>query len=456
MLATDAPRRDATVTRYWFIGAVLCVFGPYLVGGLRTEQLAMYASAAVAVVLHRRHLRVLMPGRAVLVLWAAYVLVAAVGGLVTESRLEWGSGSLVAGLDNALLPLATMTAVALWMRSISPLVMLRTASWVVVSAMAINAALAVLTSLVGVDNLPFLRVFWAASGAGPTVAELAAVNGRFSGVFNQPAEAGIAYSLAAFCLIYLVRSGASVPRRVWLVLCALVILGGVMTLSKIFIIGGLLIALGLVLTARPHRRLLTVGTAVVVASTFTLGALGWLGTWGAAGMLSWYVQSAQAGNSWAYTLTAGRFGAGGNELPPEVPDSSPGLPTEFQQPGGLVKLARAVLMEHPWFGVGARGLPVSYDSTWIEAVVVAGVVGVLLVFAVHVLLAIRLIRLRRFLPHEEWRLATAVVLLVAGSSFGMPSLTGNREGTLLWIFLAILLVFRRPGTQWDRTLDSAP
>lgn len=456
--ADDEPRQDRRWALYWFVCAVACVFGPYVVGGLRTEQLAFYGSAAVAVLLHWRHLRVLVPGRTVLALWAAYALVAAVGGLLIESRLTWGSGSLLAGLDNALLPLATMTAVAFWMRLVSPAVLLRTASWLVAVGMALNGLVAVLTSLVGVDDLPLLRGFWAARGAGVTVAELAAGSGRFSGVFNQPAEAGVAYSLAAFCLVYLVRSGTCVPRRAWLVLWVLVILGGVMTLSKIFIVGGVLITLGLVLTARPHRRLLTASAAGTVVGAFALGALGWLGTWGASGMIGWYVWSAQAGNSWLYTLTAGRFGDGGNEAPPaaEKPsEGSSGVPDEIEQPGGLVQLAREVLTEHPLFGVGAKGLPVSYDSTWIEAIVVAGVVGALLVLAVHVVIAVRWIRLRQFLPDEEWRLAGAIVVLAWGSSLGMPSLTGNREGTLLWIFLAILVVFRWPGPQRDRPLDSA-
>ncbi|WP_322920496.1 hypothetical protein [Nocardioides renjunii] len=445
---------------YWFAGAVVCVLGPYVVGGIRTEQLALYGSAVVAVLLYWRHARVLLPGAPVLALWASYALVAAVGGLTIESRLEWGSGSLVAGLDNALLPLATMTAVAFWTRVVARTVLLRTASWVVVGAMALNGAIAVLTSVVGVEQLSPLRAFWAASGSEATVAELAAGSGRFSGVFNQPAEAGVAYSLAAFCVVYLVRSGTSVPRRVWLALWVLVILGGVMTLSKIFIVGGVLITLGLVLTGRPHRRLLTASAALTVAGSFTLGALGWLGTWGASGMLGWYVWSAQAGNSWLYTLSAGRFGAGSaGDAPtptPEPEDGSGGVPSEFEQPGGLVELAREVLLEHPVVGVGAKGLPVSYDSTWIEAIVVAGVVGALLVLAVHVVLLIQWIRLRQTLPREEWRLAGAIVLLVWGSSFGMPSLTGNRESTLLWIFLSILVVFTQRGSQWDRTLDSAP
>lgn len=455
----DEVRKEQRWGPYWFIGAVACVFGPYLVGGLRTEQLAFYGSAALAVLLYWRHLAVLLPGRTVMALWGAYALVAAVGGLVIESRLPWGSGSLVAGLDNALLPLATMTAVAFWTRLVPREALVRAASWVVVGGMALNGALAVLTALVGVERLPLLRAFWAASGSEVTVAELAAGSGRFSGVFNQPAEAGVAYSLAVFCLVFLVRSGATVPRRLWLACWALIILGGIMTLSKVFIIGGVLIGLWLIMTGREHRLLLATSAAATIGASAVLGAVGWLGTWGASSMLGWYVWSVGAGNSWLYTVSAGRFGAGSDGAPareaPDRRDPTEGVPEEFEQPGGLVELAREVLAEHPFFGVGAKGLPVSYDSTWVEAIIVAGVVGTLLVLAVHVVLTVRWFRGRHVLPREESRLAGAVVLLVWGSSLGMPSLTGNREGTLLWIFLSLLVVYRRPGSGERRTLDSA-
>ena len=61
---------------------------------------------------------------------------------------------------------------------------------------------------------------------------------------------------------------------------------------------------------------------------------------------------------------------------------------------------------------------------------------------VHVGLLVRWFRLRGVLPRDERLLAGAVVLLVWGSSLGMPSLTGNRESSMLWIMLALLVVFR--------------
>ena len=109
------------------------------------------------------------------------------------------------------MPLATMTVTATWMVLFDRQHLLRIVSWIVVCGMAVNGLVAVLASYVGAARIPLLRLFWAAGG-GVTVAELAAGNGRFSGVFNQPAEAGVAYSLAAFCLVFLMRSGARFPH----------------------------------------------------------------------------------------------------------------------------------------------------------------------------------------------------------------------------------------------------
>lgn len=448
----------------WPLITIACVFGPYLVGGARTEQVALIFSAltaAVVLVMSRRVAPALRPGWAVLALWTAYALTAGVGAFSIDSRLPWGSGSLVAGLDNAFLPLATMTVTATWMQLVDRQLLLRVVSWTVVGAMAVNAFLALVTAYVGLDGVPLLRRFWAAGGEEVTVAELAAGNGRFSGVFNQPAEAGIAYSLAAFCLIFLMRSGARVPTTVWLPVWALLIVGGLLTLSKVFIVGGLLVAAGLVLSGRQRRLALSASAVAVVLGSGVLAAVGWLGSWGASIQLAWYVDSARAGNSWAYTLSAGRFGDSAPGMgTPSVDSSTPpvesGVPDEFAQPGGLAELARAVLQEHPWFGVGARGLPVSYDATWVEAIIVAGLVGLICVLGVHIALLVRWVRLHRTLGREEWLLAGAVVLLVWGSSLGMPSLTGNRESSLMWILLSLLVVFRSPHERVEPPTESWP
>ena len=437
---TDRPATPQWV-RWWVVVTVACIFGPYLVSGIRTEQVALYGSAAVAPFVVRGPWHWLRPGWFVLVPWSLYVAVAAIASFAVDSRMPVAAGSLVAGLDNALLPLATLTVTACWLQLAPARELIRLASWVMVGALSLNSIVAVLGSYVGLDRLPLLHWFWSAAGAGESVAELAATNGRFSGLFNQPAEAGVAYCLAAFCLVHLVNAGEAGSRATWLPCWVLLMLGGLMTQSKIFMVGGLAITVVLVLLGRRDRILLAVSAFVTVVGAIVIGTRGWLGDWVTSGTLGWYAASIDAGDSWIYTISSGRFGSGGGGGGgASVPVTENG--ETVIEPGGLFKLGKLVLDEHPLFGVGARGLSVSYDSTWIEAIIVAGGVGAVLVLLVHAGLAVQWLRLRSSLPRDERILAAAVVLLVAGSSFGMPSLTGNRESSMLWIMLGLLLVFR--------------
>ncbi len=450
-MITDTDRSTTPQwVRWWVVVTVACIFGPYLVSGIRTEQAALYGSAAVAPLVVRGPWHWLRPGWFVMVPWSLYVAVAAIASFAVDSRMPVAAGSLVAGLDNALLPLATLTVTACWLQLAPARELIRLASWVMVGALSLNSVVAVLSSYVGLDRLPLLDWFWSAAGAGESVAELAATNGRFSGVFNQPAEAGVAYCLAAFCLVHLVNAGQAGSRATWLPCWVLVMLGGLMTQSKIFMVGGLAITVVLVLLGRRDRLLLAASAFVTVVGSIVVGTRGWLGDWGTAGTLGWYAASIDAGDSWIYTMSSGRFGAGagGGASVPVTKDGETVI-----EPGGLLELGKLVLDEHPLFGVGARGLSVSYDSTWIEAIIVAGGVGAVLVLLVHAALAVQWLRLRSSLPRDERLLAAAVVLLVAGSSLGMPSLTGNREGSMLWIMLGLLLVFR---VREPREADAAP
>jgi hypothetical protein len=427
----------------WVSVCIAAVMGPYLVSGLRTEQLAFYGSAVMVVLTQGPALvRTLAPVRWLLLVWGAYAAVAVVGGLLPlHNDTPWESGSLLAGLDNALLPLATIVTVAHWSATHSMHRLLAAITRVLVVAMSLNAVVALAGCLFGLDSMPWLRRFWAADGTSTYVAELAEQMGRYSGVFNQPAEAGIAYTLAALSLAYLQKRHL-VPALWANVGWVLIVVGGLLTLSKVFV-GGLVLALLVVLAYRTH----VVRTGVVALGTAAamIGAslAGWFSGWGASVMAGWYRYSIEAGDSPLYTLTAGRFGTAGHNGPPSISvpmqpsidgvESSAALP-----PAGVGQLLEEIRDEHPVFGVGARGLQVAYDSAWSEALVVGGFVGLALVGLTLVLVVgSSLARMRRLDRAHGFLLAGVVVLLLA-ACMGMPALTGNRESTLLWVFVVVL------------------
>ena len=402
----------------------------------------MYGSAAVIVITQLPRLsRILRPAAPFLALWGVYAGVATAGAFLVGNETSLPNGSLLAGFENALLPLATIT-VTFWNTLLPRMELLRVVSWTLAVVMSMNAIVALWTCYAGLDAAPFLPRFWTAAGSDVTVALLAEQMGRFSGIFNQPAEAGVAYSLAAFCLLYLIRTGVRMPIALQTLMWTLIILDGLLTISKIFVIGGVVVATIQLLTDRDNRlRLALSGLATLVAAG-AAGVLDLAGSWGASIMLNVYRVSVRAGDSPLYTLSAGRFGSPGDSGgPPSMGAPTVSGATDVIAPPSteLAAISDQVLAHHPWFGVGAKGLVVSYDSAWTEALVVAGVVGVVVLVAVHAALVLSWFGRRKELPRAEWILCGAVVVLVLGSSFGLPSLTGNRESTLLWIFVGLML-----------------
>lgn len=416
--------------RLWVVAVTLSAFGPYILGGMRTEQLSVYLSTLLVVVIGwpilKSNYRSVAP---FIFLWGAYFLVALVGGFLSgENRTPYDRGSLVAGLDNAALPLAVLVVTCFWTSVAPGLDLVRIAATTLVSAMTVNGLLAVGEMIRGgVASFGWLRIFWSSNGGtsdeggGVSVAVLAAGNGRYSGVFNQPAEAGIAYSLALFSLAYLLQLNTRHRTTVFALIGVVLTVGGVLTASKIFLLGGLPIMVFLVLRDRNRRTRLRLAAAVsaVGVVSYLLNFYGLLPRWPGAAMIDRLVN--RGNRSILQTITAGRFGEG----------------STLAGPSG------EILDHHRWFGLGAGGLAVPYDSTWLEALVVAGVVGVLLVALTFLLLSATWYGLRDVLPRREWLFAGSVVFLAAGASLGMPSLTGNRVATLVWVLLGLLITNRR-------------
>ena len=110
--------------------------------------------------------------------------------------------------------------------------------------------------------------------------------------------------------------------------------------------------------------------------------------------------------------------------------------------GTLGPVVSDVLHSSPWYGFGAGGLGVAYDSLWVEVLVLSGVTGVVVTASVMVMLGYRWLVLCGTLAAPESALTGAVLELAIGASFGLPSLTANRASTLLWLILGMLTAFR--------------
>lgn len=423
MIAVDRPDQPvrSRVVQVWATVVAGSAFGPYLVGGVRTEQLVVYLSAVAVVLVGWQAWLRNVPRHGpvpMLLIWTAMTAIATIGAFRPPlNQTTFGAGDLVSGLDNLLLPIAVILLVWQWSMHAPARDIAVAVSRVVVAVMLANTVIVVLAMIEGsYDAMPWLELFWARGDeGGVAVAELALTNGRYTGMFNQPTEAGIFYSLALCCLLYLVQVSGR-PRTGRLALGAGgLIVGGAVTVSKVFLLGGIPVLVLLLMLDHRRRRRIALAAAAVVAIVVGLPTSGLSGGWYGIRTITALLDPETAGAS---TLTAGRLGDGGT----------------------LAEVGDQILAHNPWFGLGAAGLKAPYDSTWLEALVTTGIVGMGLVAATLVALIVQWYRGRRTRPRPEHLLGGAVLTVMIAGSIGMPSLTGNRVSTVAWLLLACLVL----------------
>jgi hypothetical protein len=94
---------------------------------------------------------------------------------------------------------------------------------------------------------------------GGGVWERAACNGRFTGIFNQPMEAGLAY-LVAFILV--MRMSARLSRFTLVLFLYMICIGGGLTISKVFLFGAPVVFVVSLFVYRKQAKTLLLAVAV--------------------------------------------------------------------------------------------------------------------------------------------------------------------------------------------------
>lgn len=403
---------------------IVAAFGPYLTGGVRTEQVAIYTGCLLTVFIAVGVRRVVPMERMwfVCLLWLCLFL-ASITSWVGSGRVgNVDSVAVVASVDNLLLPLALIVSLLLvWRRPTPPIPgqgMLGAVLVVLLLGLSLNTMVA-LAQAVGVSP-SWGDVFLPQPSGGSTVASRAAAMGRYSGIFNQPVEAGLAYSLGVLALIHLV----SRHQLRWLgasVVGVLIVIGGLLPVSKVFVLGGLPLAVLYLIWETGAAGIRTSVRVVVVAgASVAVALLIWVvhgDQWRGAGRLGRLVVADSEHGDLLRFYTAGRFGVEGHVL----------------SDGGSVLSSSPVL----GFGLG-HGLVV--DNAYLEMLALAGVIG--LIIYSGVLIALLMLIVSRW-RGSVGRFLVVVLLLIVGGGMGSPVLTMNRTGTLLWTVLVIGLL-----TEW--------
>ena len=401
-------RRPSRTAGFVVTTLALATFGPYLLQSIRTEQAAVYGLTLLMLpVIFSRFrpqggLRFFLP-------WIGYVVVATLGVIAPSAgEMPYPPGSLLGGLDNVLAPLALMLLIWSVVPEQDSERLLKRFCKIVAVAMAINGAIAIISTRV--DVAAFMRPFWANEDS-TTTADLAAQMGRYSGIFNLPSEAGALYGVAGLAAIYAWNNRPVLVA----VLVTLMTLGGLISVSKVFIFGGLpFIVLYWFWSQRGGRKVAALfGLVLILAGVVQSGVFS---EWTGANYLGrLFVKSSDQGFLELYS--AGRF------------DTDSTFTTVVDQ----------ALTYNPLTGVGAAGWKMPYDGAVAEALIVGGVIGLILMGIV----TLSMFTLPRGLYKSgQWFAFLLAVVTVAGS-LGFSPLTANRISTVTWVLITLLVLVAR-------------
>lgn len=397
----------------------LAAFSPYLVKsiGIRIEHIVVYG-LGIGGALRLMTSRFRRPTYAVPVI-GFFGLAVVWSLLVTFVRVGNDSDTIrvVADADHYARPLMIVIALVAWIETDHrrwALASFRRICSLLLFILAMNAVIVAVSLFANVDSI--IEPFRPDNVSSLNVADLAAQLGRYTGVFNLPFEAGVAYSLGLFAWAYLfLGRDASKPYAVAHLALALVVLGGLLPASKAFLLGGLPLFLVYWLAAGGAARLASVRTLLAVAAS-VVGITLIVASWSGSDFIEGQYREIVSGDSGLLSsLSAGRFGEGGAVSDP----------------------FRIAATEAPGTGLGL-GLFRVLDSAYFMYFVHGGIMPLIAYVALLAWLA--KVGMQHALVAREGRTLVLLAVFMAGAGFGAPVASVLRSSTVLWTMITLLLV----------------
>ena len=168
--------------------ATVSVFGPYVVGSVRVEQIVVLITLIVVAavgwpIMSRRPFHPFP----VLLTWVGLCGVMAMSTVWRAPDLAaYGSQSATHGFAAFVMPPAFMVVTWFWTLTADAADLIRDIARIIVTLMSVNALIAVAQLVSGKAQIfSLLPHFWAGSSTSSSVASVAAGNGRFTGIFNS-------------------------------------------------------------------------------------------------------------------------------------------------------------------------------------------------------------------------------------------------------------------------------
>lgn len=405
------------------LAILLSAFGPYVSKslGLRVDHIVVYVLCIWA------GLRAISKPEVIrfpTTLWIAIAClsVATLWTLVVSIFLRTATPTqILAGVDNYLQPVGVLIAMTIGVSTVSfseRSRLLRMACLTVCLLLFVNAMLAF--SAVFWDTARLLRPFVPATTAtGEAVMHRATAIGRYTGIFNQPVEAGLAYSTGLAAWLYWLDV-ARRPTIKHVIVLVVLMVGGALTVSKVFLLGGIpLFVIALSFTISMNRNsVLPYGLLILGFIMFSIPFLEglryqWTG-WNYILRFTDVTNLTEQGI--VEVFTAGRIGPGDT---------------------GVEQLFMSTLLESPVYGFGF-GIDTALDNGYLEFFYQGGMIALSLYIVLLSAVFLQAIALYRKDP-SKGRFLIVLWILVVGAGIGAPTLTLNRSSILIWVLLILAI-----------------
>lgn len=420
---------------------ILGAFGPYLVlnFGLRTEQFIAYSLFILflpkIVSPHKLSVRLHKTTASIALLWGSITVFVLLATFITYGSYLLTFKKILAGLDNQLMCLCILLTVGGWQfnqintKDTTPLRDNLCKCALLVGYLLLANTLLAVSQAMSLNVNDFLAHFWSSSMSteyGKSVASRVLRGGsRFTGIFNQPFECGLLYSIGLLLCAYRYMTLKTMGLRSFLVFASIIV-GGIIGGSKVFILGGIPFAaiyvLGRVKSAGFVKRCLFLGVVgmLVLFVLWNINEETWRGVRTLKVYLRMTADSAQD-RSALELYSAGRFGGDRN----------------------YIKHAFEKIWDvSPVFGIGFGSARVVLDNAYIVMYKQGGFPALIL-YVGFIASLLHFSYKRPFIKSfpEEARFLRCLVILLVVAGLGAPTFTINRAGTIVWVLLGLILPY---------------
>lgn len=398
---------------------VILAFGPYIVGPIRIEHIYLYSLFIISmfrIAITKNKYFLIKPNFLFIILMILYIF-----WIITVTILQNNFNNIiqiVAELESYILPIIVIIVTTTFFKYDKSNVDIKICKIfsTFILMLSINSVIAIISMLV--NDISFLQMFHTGNihNGSVSVAYKSFTMGRYTGIFNQPLESGVTYSLGLISWVYIY--GNKKNKIIDYINLMMLIIGGVLSVSKMFIIGGIPISI-LYYISTSNFEFKIKPFKILLIPIMILPCIFILNKWNGLNYFFRLFNLKYIYNEGIFNiLTGGRFGS---------------------QNATLTSKFKLILNESPVYGFGLASSN-GFDNAYLQYLHQGGIIGLiiyLMLILVIVWIGIELVKLNLI---KDAKLIGCIVLIILILGIGGPIITLNRFSSIIWMILSVLVV----------------